>query len=260
MGPTARLSRDAPWYHPKRTMALSSNSLERLVPDRIEAEGATGRETLAMHLERYEFAAGHAGTGRLLDCACGVGYGTRLLADRRPEVEALGVDIDPEAVAYAAERYGGERVRFQCTDGAALADPDGFETIVSLETIEHVPDPAAFLRGLVGMLRPGGVFVGSVPTTPSVDVNPHHLHDFTEGSFLKLLAPFGLEVAGRLPQVQRVDPVAVLRRTEARMDTARENLAGYYLGHPGALAKRLFATLRYGFSNHYLTVAWRKPS
>ena len=47
------------------------------------------------------------------------------------------------------------------------SDADGFDTVVSLETIEHVPDPAGFVSRLVALLRPGGVFIGSVPTTPS---------------------------------------------------------------------------------------------
>ena len=41
------------------------------------------------------------------------------------------------------------------------------------------------------------------------------------------------------------------------MADLRPNLLGYYLTHPGAALRRAAATLRYGFSNRYLTVAWR---
>src|SRR5262249_44064558 len=150
-----------------------------------------GHATLQLHLERYEFAARHAQPGRALDLACGVGYGTRLIADRAG-VEALGVDLDASAIAYATRRYGRPGVRYERGDGQGFTDPSGFSTVVSLETIEHVPDPAQLIERLVAALAPGGVLVGSVPTTPSVDVNPHHLHDFTERSFRALIERHGL--------------------------------------------------------------------
>ena len=43
-----------------------------------------------------------------------------------------------------------------------------------------------------------------------------------------------------------------------RRENLRPNLPGYYLGHPGALAKRVVTTLRHGLANHYLTIAWKK--
>ena len=88
-------------------MMLDSDSLERLVPDELASGDTTGLETLDLHLARYVFATRHARPGRLLDIACGVGYGTRLLADRsEAALSALGVDISESAIAYARERYG----------------------------------------------------------------------------------------------------------------------------------------------------------
>ena len=66
----------------RRTLQADGDTLERLVPDHIEA--GEGEETLQLHLARYEFAAAHLRPGRVLDIACGVGYVTRLLADRSP--------------------------------------------------------------------------------------------------------------------------------------------------------------------------------
>ena len=75
------------------------DTLERLVPDQVHAEDQAGAESLGLHLRRYEFAAEHARPGRLLDLACGVGYGTRLLADQRTDLQALtGVDLSPGAI------------------------------------------------------------------------------------------------------------------------------------------------------------------
>jgi SAM-dependent methyltransferase len=242
-------------------LRVDPDSLERLVPDRVEPGDATGHETLELHVARYRFAAEHARAGRLLDLACGVGYGTRLVADRADaELEALGVDVSDEAVAYATERYARPGVSYRVDDAYGFEDPAGFDTIVSLETIEHLPDPDRFVERLAALLRPGGILVASVPTTPSVDANPHHLHDFTEGSFRRLFSRHGLREEAALCQVQPVPLRSLLRGDEKRMKEVRPNLPGYYARHPGALLRRGIATLRYGFANRYLTSAWRGPA
>lgn len=240
-------------------MQPSAESLERLVPDELAPDDVTGSESLEIHLERYGFAARHARPGRLLDLACGVGYGTRLLADQGEGVtDALGVDVAEDAVAYARSRYGRDGVAFRQGDGLAFQDPDGFDTIVSLETIEHVPDPAALVANLTSLLRPGGVLVASVPTTPTVDANPHHLHDFTPRSFRRLFDAGVLTERDSMLQVQRFRPIAVLRRTEKRTADVRPNLVGYYLRNPGAAFARGWSTLRHGFTIHYLTLVWQR--
>ena len=218
-------------------MPLAPDSLERLVPDALEPGDATGRATLRLHLERYEFAARCLAPGRVLDIACGVGYGTRLLADRGAAVRGvLGVDRSDAAVAYAQTRYGGAGVAFQVADAFAFRDAEGFDSIVSLETIEHLEDPGRFLAGLAAMLRPGGVLIASVPTTPSVDVNPHHRHDFNERGFRRMLAALGLTPFDALRQVQPVPLGAVLRRSEARMSDLRPHLLGVLRAPPGIRA------------------------
>lgn len=242
-------------------MSIETDSLERLVPDDVLPGEITGQDTLELHIARYEFAAAHARPGRLLDIACGVGYGTRLLAERAAGVEsALGVDLASDAVEYALGRYANARTRFEQGDALRFRDEAGFATVVSLETIEHVPDPRALVRHLVGLVRPGGVLIASVPTTPSVDFNAHHLHDFTGRSFRALLAGNGLVERAALEQVQRVSPFAVLTKSEARLKETRPNILGYYARNPGALVRRIGATVRYGFCNRYLTLVAEKPA
>ena len=241
-------------------MTLDANSLERLVPDDLDACESTGGVTYRLHVERYAFAAEHARPGRLLDIACGVGYGTELMLERAAVVtEAVGVDISPETVDYARERYANEAIRFATGEAATFADADGFDTIVSLETIEHLEsEPSAFVENLEHLLRPRGVLIASAPTTPSVDVNPHHNWDFTDRSFRRLFRDRGFREVAQLRQIQPVDVGSVMRKDEKRMAGIRPNLPLYYATHPSAFARRILVTLRHGFSNHYITIVWER--
>ncbi|MEH6702146.1 class I SAM-dependent methyltransferase [Parasphingorhabdus sp.] len=237
----------------------SSISLERLVPGTLTDDDATGRETLELHMERYRFASKFVTGGRVLDCACGVGYGTAVLSETEGKpASVLGVDIDPKAAAYAAQNYGSENVSFRQGDGCLLKDDEGFDTIVSLETVEHVPDPTALLTNFSRLLRPGGKLIASVPVTPSVDVNPYHLHDFTKASFRKLGMELGLKEIDAMDQVQPFSPFKIVSGNEARLDDMRKNLIGYYISHPTAAFSRIKSTLIDGFCNKYLTVVWEK--
>ncbi len=242
-------------------MQLDADALERIVPDQVRPGDVTGEESLRLSVERYEFAARHVCGGRVLDIACGVGYGTRILADRAGgKLDALGVDLSEEAIAYAREHFGNDQVRFIACDAMRFDDPEGFDAIVSIETIEHLPDPVRFADRTVSLLRPGGLVVGSVPVTPSVDANPYHLHDFTQRSFRQLFARHGLMEVDAFRQDQPFKLRAVLTRSEARMKQIRRNLPGYYLSHPGSLLRRAHSILRYGFKNKYLTIVWRAPA
>ncbi len=234
------------------------STIERLVFDQVAPDDVTGQATLELHLQRYKFAAKHIKPGRLLDIACGVGYGTHLMAKKVDDmVESIGVDLSQEAIEYARQHYASRRVQFQQHDAMTFTDK-GFDSIVSIETLEHVPDPIGLIKQLVELLRPRGVFIASVPITPSVDANPYHLHDFTERSFQRMVTVHGLKELACLRQVQPYPLVKTLKREESRMKDMRQHLILYYINHPWALVKRLRSTLRYGFTNRYLTIVWQK--
>jgi SAM-dependent methyltransferase len=166
-----------------------------------------------------------------------------------------GVDIDQAAVNHASEHYRSERLNFVCSEATAF-EGGPYSTIVSLETIEHVPDPDAVISHFRSLLRPGGIIVASVPVTPSKDVNPYHLHDFTPATYRALFISRGFREIGSLPQVQPYQPLRILGGKEKRMSDMRPNLLGYYASHPAAALTRLRTTLVDGFCNKYLTCAW----
>ena len=239
---------------------MKTHTIERLIPEYVASDDITGQKTLELHLERYKFAAKHVQPGRLLDIACGVGYGTSLMVESESSIaQAVGVDLSSETIDYARKHYATDpRIRFDVGDALSFVDKQGFDTIVSIETIEHIPDPMALIKHLVALLRPGGVIIASAPTTPSADVNLYHLHDFTEGSFRKMFNSYSLSEVASLRQIQPYSLWATLRREEQRMNDIRQNMLSYYLTHPPALIKRLYSTARYGFTNRYLTVVWQR--
>ena len=220
---------------------------------------ATGLQTFALHIERYEFAARKLRDAKsILDIACGVGYGSRLLKDSlAAAVLVTGVDCSKEAIEYANAHYAWPGLTFRVGD--ALTFDDGpFDAVVSLETIEHLPDPQPFIhRVTTRLLRPDGIFIGSVPVTPSMDANPHHRHDFTARSFRKLLASHSLIEFDRLYQVQPYSPVAVITKSEERMRSMRPNILAYYRRHPHKALLRLKSLILDGFNNKYLTIVAR---
>ena len=242
---------------------LDCSSLERIIPDQLADGGATGVATLDLHVQRYEFAARNLISGTLLDMACGVGYGTSYLVSACPQIRrAIGVDLDKDTIRYASDRYTDERIQWVSADATTFR-PDGsahsgFDNIVSLETIEHLQHPEPFFRHLVELLLPGGTLVASVPTTPSMDGNPHHLTDFTERSFRRMARGLPIEEIAAFGQEQPFSATHVLAGTEKRLSRDRRSLLNFYCQHPGKLVSRAASTLRYGFVNRYTTIAWRR--
>ncbi len=154
---------------------------ERLVPgtpewDVFEAE----------HRQRYEFFAQRCRGLRVLDVACGVGYGSQLLAERGA-ASVTGVDISPEAIAIARAQFAHPNVEYVQGNATQLAGlGKAFDVAVSFETVEHLPDPEALIREVRGVLVPGGFFACSTPNRDAGrkgHANPFHLREWSFDEF-----------------------------------------------------------------------------
>lgn len=161
---------------------------ERFTPECV-------REIWYEHWHRYAYAARHARGRRVLDAACGEGYGSALLA--RHAASVLGLDLSSQAVGHAQARYGGAaNLRFQAMDATAVdALPDAsFDLVVSFETLEHVEAQARMLDGFRRVLAPGGVLILSSPDKRTYsDVagfrNEFHVRELYRDELEALLAP-----------------------------------------------------------------------
>ena len=160
---------------------------ERFTPECV-------REIWYEHWHRYVFARAFAHGKRVLDAACGEGYGSALLADTAASV--VGIDIAENAVAHARTRYADRaNLRFERGDCTALVAADAsFDLIVSFETLEHVAAQAALIAGFARTLRPDGLLIVSSPDKRGYsDVsgfrNEFHVRELYRDELLALLTP-----------------------------------------------------------------------
>jgi ubiquinone/menaquinone biosynthesis C-methylase UbiE len=137
------------------------------------------------HVARYVLAASHVRPGdTVLDCACGLGYGSAVIAAKSQASKIIGIDVDAATVAYADANYGGQNVSFQVGNAAALDHiPDAsVDFIVSMETLEHVLGWKAAAMEFARVLKPDGRLIASVPDRwvdeTGNDPNPYHHHVF----------------------------------------------------------------------------------
>ena len=236
------------------------SSLERIDPDRLVSDETTGAATLQLHLQRYHYAGRFLLKGTCADIACGIGYGAYLLATEYANSidHIIAVDLEEAAIERARSRYAHPSIEFLVSDAMLFHPAFPLQNIVSLETIEHLPDPAGFVRNISVHLVKGGRFIASAPITPSMDANPYHLHDFSESSFKKLFEDAGLTMIDSFVQKQSYQLFSVLNKKEERSKDLRKGILGYYLRHPNKFFLRLSSLLKDGFTNKYLVAVFEK--
>ncbi|MBY9077524.1 class I SAM-dependent methyltransferase [Paenibacillus sp. CGMCC 1.18879] len=136
------------------------------------------------HLHRYNAILDLVSGKKVLDIACGEGFGTAILA--RKATDIWGVDISQEAISYASEKYKRYNLKYQQGSIESLDFVnDFFDIIVSFETIEHVEEVVQdkFLKEASRVLKDEGILVISTPdkylyTDLPKHQNPYHLKEF----------------------------------------------------------------------------------
>jgi GT2 family glycosyltransferase/SAM-dependent methyltransferase/glycosyltransferase involved in cell wall biosynthesis len=144
------------------------------------------------HYHRYAFARDLCRGKRVLDLACGEGYGTALLATKAASV--VGVDIDDLSIEHARRTYQSDNIEFyvgSMTNVALLSDVPEFDVVVCFEAIEHVDEHDAVMKLIRARLADGGVLLMSTPDTTEYaahDDNPFHVHELSLDAFGQLLS------------------------------------------------------------------------
>lgn len=190
--------------------ALARYPMDKLLADRdlhMDMLREAGRRSDG-HVSRYAHAATLIRPGdTVLDAACGLGYGTAVMAACSNGANFIGLDIDAGSADYATANFStvNPAIEYRAQDVTDLSqfEDNSIDTVVSFETIEHLPDYEPFLQEVARVLRPDGRFIGSVPNMwcdeTGEDPNPHHFHVF---DWHKLNEAVGkhLIVDGRLHQ------------------------------------------------------------
>lgn len=134
------------------------NTGERFLP------GKCGGEIAIEHYQRYRFAMQMVKGKKVLDAACGEGYGSQLLAREADRV--TGLDLNEKVVEQARQKYGNDRLLFRVGSIEALPFEDQcFDVVVSCETIEHVEEEIQnrFLKEIRRVLKRDGILIMSTP-------------------------------------------------------------------------------------------------
>lgn len=159
---------------------------ERFVP------GVPG-EIVYEHVHRYAFARRFARGRRVLDAACGEGYGSALLAQVAERV--TGIDLDAASIEHARATYRAPNMSFELASVTALPVPaESVDLVVSFETLEHLPasDQPAMLAEFARVLAPDGLLLISSPNRVEYSErrgyhNPFHLHELDRDQLSRLL-------------------------------------------------------------------------
>jgi 2-polyprenyl-3-methyl-5-hydroxy-6-metoxy-1,4-benzoquinol methylase len=162
--------------------------MERIYINKEELQKIETHLSLLRHIERYGLIRQFL-YGKVLDCACGVGYGT-YLCSQNPDVDSIiGIDIDNDAIAWAHKHFSAANITFI---NSSIEDfcTSKIDVLVSLETIEHLENPM-ILSELANRCNINEILV-SFPTKKTTHYNKHHFYDLTKQEVLYIFENYVL--------------------------------------------------------------------
>jgi len=165
--------------------------------------GATGFRRYGFTIsksERLQWFSPRIGSGKqILDVGCRDGSFTSGFSEGNT---VTGVDIDDTALEIARERLGIETHSVNLIDGVLPFEAQAFDVVVAGEIMEHLPFPQHAVAEIYRVLKPGGLFLGSVPNAfrlwnrllflvgRDFENDPTHLRHFSPRSIHELLHDF----------------------------------------------------------------------
>mgnify|MGYP003392931026 CR=1 FL=1 len=175
---------------------------EQLILGAPAAAGRTQKE----HVARYRFAQKYTKNKKVLDIACGTGYGSNMLKEAGA-TEVHGMDVSEEAISFANKNYAGPSTSFSICNAELLNSSDTYDLIVSFETIEHVDDYLRTLKNFYRALKDNGQLIISTPnrlvTSPQAKLitdkpgNPFHVREFTYPEIENAIKDAGFKVSNQ---------------------------------------------------------------
>jgi SAM-dependent methyltransferase len=186
----------------------------RVTGERVTTNAAGFNPTWQRHVAAYALCASLLPRGRVLDLGCGVGHSYELLAPR----ETVGVDVEPSALA------GQDRETVVADMRALPLAEASFASVLSVQALEHVPDPERALAEARRVLEPGGVAIFVTPNRltfglPDEIVDPYHYVELSPAELAALCerAFESSELLGIFGSSRYLDLVAADRESLTRL-------------------------------------------
>lgn len=142
------------------------------------------------HINRYLFASQFSKNKIVLDCACGTGYGSYLMAKHGKAKQIYSIDISLETISYAQQNYPHKNIIFSVDDASTLSSlkSKSIDLITSFETIEHLSQPQSVLKQFKRVIADNGTLIISTPNKDNYhEDNKFHLHELNLEQFSKIL-------------------------------------------------------------------------
>ena len=168
--------------------------------DKGERQIATDLEQIRPdHRARYYFAAEHVKDGdKILDFACGIGYGSKIIINKTKNVEITACDIDENALEYGNTFYSSKNICYQSNNANQPTLKESlYNLAVSFETIEHLENPQIFIEALYKSLKNNGKLICSVPNEEQMPFDrtrhPFHFRHYYEKELVQALSEAGFQ-------------------------------------------------------------------
>ncbi len=151
------------------------------------------------HVNRYLFASQYiTKPGAIVsDGACGVGYGSYVLAQNPNTKTIKSLDLSEDALEHAKKYFNDNKIQYKRKDleNETLDDLEKADYFISFETIEHLPNPEKYIAKVAKAIKDDGVFIGSTPNEkimPFIQQNfLFHTRHFTQDDLIEILHKYG---------------------------------------------------------------------